>query len=66
MKYKNKRIMHEIVHPVAENYEVCYLILMFIEDGKIVQTVAVELEFKINYVPFEGSSASIYYYYSIN
>jgi hypothetical protein len=63
---KNKRIMHEIVHPVTENYEICYLILMFIEDGKIVQTVAVELEFKINYVPFEGSSASIYYYYSIN
>jgi len=39
---------------------------MFIENGKIVKTVAVELEFKINYVPFEGSSASIYYYYSIN
>lgn len=63
---KNKRIMHEIVHPVVESYEVCYLILMFIEDGKIVQTVAVELEFKIIYVPFEGCSANVYYYYSIN
>jgi len=58
--------MHEIVHPIAENYEICYLILMFIEEGKIVQTVAVELEFKINYVPFEGSNANVYYYYSIN
>ena len=63
---KPNRIIHEIIHPVAENYEICYLILMFVEDGKIVQTAAVELEFKINDVPFEGSSAIVYYTYSIN
>ena len=63
---KQKRIIHEIVHPVAEDYDICYLILMFIENGKIVQTAAVELEFKINYVPFKESSATVYYTYSIN
>jgi hypothetical protein len=63
---KQTRILHEIVHPIAENYEICYIILMFIENGKIVQTAAVELEFKINYVPFEGSCATVYYTYSIN
>ncbi len=63
---KHNRIIHEIVHPIAENYEICYLILMFIENGKIVQTAAVELEFKINDVPFEGSSATVYYTYSLN
>lgn len=63
---KPKRIIHEIVHPVAEDYEICYLILMFVENGKVVQTAAVELKFKINYLPFEGSNATVYYTYSIN
>jgi hypothetical protein len=63
---KQNRIIHEIIHPVAEDYEICYLILMFIEGGKIVQTATVELAFKINYVPFEGSNANVYYTYSIN
>lgn len=66
MANKQNRIIHEIIHPIADNYEICYLILMFIEDDKIIQTTAVELEFKINYVPFEGSSATVYYTYSIN
>jgi hypothetical protein len=66
MKNKDKRIMHEIVHPVDEDFNICYLILIFIEGGKIVQTGAVELQLNINYVPFEGTNTNTYYDYSIN
>lgn len=66
MVYNNKRIIHEIVYPVAGDCEICYLILMFVENGNVVQTAAFKVELKINYIPFDGSSAATYYTYSIN
>ena len=63
---KSKRIIHEIVYPVTGDCEVCYLILMFIENGEVIETAAVKVGLKINYIPFDGSSAATYYTYSIN
>ena len=60
----NRRILHEIVHPTAEDYEICYMVIMFVEYGKIVQVATVEL--KNNFATFEGSTANIYYAYSSN
>ena len=62
---KPKRIIHDIVYP-AGDCEICYLILMFVNDGNIVETAAVKVELNINYIPFDGSSAKDYYTYSIN
>jgi hypothetical protein len=63
---KPNRIIHDIVFPVAGDCEICYLILMFVEDGNIVETAAVKIGLKINYIPFDGSTAATYYTYSIN
>lgn len=62
--HKNKRIIHEVVHPVAEDYDICNMVIMFIENGKVVQVATVE--FKNNFATFEGSTANIYYAYSSN
>lgn len=64
MIYNQNRIIHELVHPIAEDGEMCYMLLMFVEDGQIVQVVSVEL--RKNFLPFEGSTANIYYEYSSN
>lgn len=64
MIYYENRIMHELVHPIAEDYEICYMLIMFIENGQIVQVAFVEL--KKNVMPFEESTANNYYAYSSN
>jgi len=61
---KNKRIVHEIVHPIAENYDICFMLIMFLENGEIVQVTSVEL--RRNFATFDGSTANIYYAYSSN
>ncbi len=63
---KNKRIVHEIVHPVFENYEICYMVIMFIENDKIVKVSWVEL--KRNFISFDDTNPNpnVFYAYSSN
>lgn len=65
MTNKPERILHEIVHPV-DDYEICYMIFAFVENGEVVHTAAVKVESKINFNPFGRSIANIFYTYSIN
>jgi len=66
MSYKSKRIVHEIVHPVSENYEIAYLVLMVVSDGKVVQKAIVELKHKSIYAQFETSNVDTNYTFSVN
>jgi len=63
---RNKYIIHKIVHPVVEDYDTCYMVIMFIENGKIAQVASVEL--KRNFISFDDtkSNPNVYYAFSSN
>jgi len=58
MKHQNKRIIHIIIHPVDDDYDIAYMILMFMENNEIVGVAKVEL--KKNFMPFEGICTNFY------
>ncbi len=57
MRHENRRIIHQIVRPF-DDYDKCYMIIMFIESNEVVQVFSVEL--KKNFMPFEDSAATYY------
>lgn len=58
MEHQNKRIIHIITHPVDDDYDTAYMILMFMENNQIVEVVHVEL--KKNFMPFDNLNTSFY------
>ncbi len=63
MKHKNTHIVHQIVHPIVEDYDVSYMVIMFVENGKIMQVAYVELA--NNFISF-NRNISHYYAFSSN
>ena len=61
---ENKRIVHEIVHPIPDNYEICFMLIMFLENGEITQVTSVEL--KRNFISYDDVNPNVYYAYSSN
>lgn len=58
MEHQNKRIIHIITHPVDDDYDIAYMILMFMENNEIVGVEKVEL--KNNFMPFDGIYKNFY------
>jgi hypothetical protein len=58
MKHQNKRIIHIITHPVDDDFDIAYMILMFMEGYEIVDVAKVEL--KKNFMPFDSIYTSFY------
>mgnify|MGYP001001021584 CR=1 FL=1 len=64
MKNNKSRIVHYIVHPIVEDYDISYMVIMFVENGKIMHVTYVKL--KENFISFNKIIPNIYYAFSAN
>jgi len=64
MKHQNKRILHIITHPVDDDFDIAYMILMFMEGNEIVGVAKVEL--KKNFMPFDSAYKFLRLFFKLN